>query len=129
MLLLAAIGAWTAAVPYIAKGIGLGVDVASKVEVVDHVIPGIAVAVTASGLTVIARRGPLLGTRAAAIGGGICFLAGFWVAATHLPLIGDAAAGRESWGAALWHASTALPVIAISLWAMLASGSGGTGRA
>src|SRR3954453_14566093 len=27
MLLLAAIGAWTAAVPYIAKGIGLGVDV------------------------------------------------------------------------------------------------------
>src|SRR4051794_22735724 len=29
MLLLAAIGAWTAAVPYVAKGIGLGVDVAS----------------------------------------------------------------------------------------------------
>src|SRR5436190_4231002 len=127
--LLAAIGAWTALVPYFAKLIGLRVDVPGRVEVVDHVVPGIVIAALAGWLAWRAHSGPVLGTTAAGTVGGVCFLAGFWVAATHVPLIRDAADARESWGAALWHASTALPILAISLWMLFASGSGENGRA
>lgn len=119
---LALLGAWTIVVPYIATAIGLEVKVASLVEVVDHVIPGLLVATAGGYLAAIARRGPLADTRAALFAGGVCFLAGFWVLATHVPLLADAARPvGASWAAALWHFSTAVPVVALSLWCVFRS--------
>jgi hypothetical protein len=53
------------------------------------------------------------------IGGGLCFLAGFWVLATHVPLISQAIHGKAPWGSTVWHASTAVPIVALSLWTVL----------
>jgi hypothetical protein len=109
---------WTIFVPYLGRAIGLVVDVASKVEVVDHVIPGLVVAAIGTYLAINARRGtpPKLSRP---IGGGICFLAGFWVLATHVPLVSDAVHGKATWGSTIWHASTALPIVLLSLWTVL----------
>ncbi len=115
---LAALGAWTIVVPYLGRTVGLGVNVASRIEVVDHVVPGALIAAIGVYLALGARRnaGPG-GSRL--IGGGVCFLAGFWVLATHVPLVSDAINGKASWGATVWHASTALPVVLLSLWVVL----------
>lgn len=113
---LTALGAWTVIVPYLGHAIGLGVNVASKVEVVDHVVPGALIATVGVGLLMLTRRFSADGGWSMLLGGGLCFLAGFWVLATHVPLIADAASGRARWGAALWHMSTALPLVIVSLW-------------
>jgi hypothetical protein len=115
---LAALGAWTIVVPYLGRAIGLAVNVASKVEIVDHVLPGTVVLVIGTYLAVNAYR-ETPGALNRAIGGGLCFLAGFWVLATHVPLVVDAARGTESWGPTLWHAITAVPVVLLSLWIVL----------
>lgn len=121
---LSALGASTVVVPYLGHSIGLGVDVASRVEVVDHVVPGALVAMVGGWLFVLARRRTGDGGWPVLLGGGVCFLAGFWVLATHVPLLADAASGKARWGAALWHASTALPVVVVSLWLALRTSGG-----
>jgi hypothetical protein len=115
---LAALGAWTIVVPYLGRAIGLVVDVASSVEIVDHVLPGTLVAAIGACLAVTTYRDtqPALSRP---IGGGVCFLAGFWVLATHVPLIAQAVQGKAPWGSTIWHASTALPIVALSLWTVL----------
>lgn len=72
----------------------------------------------AAYLAISAHRNKLPGL-GRPIGGGICFLAGFWVLATHVPLIADAAHGKAAWGSALWHASTALPIVVLALWTVV----------
>ncbi len=118
---LAAIGAWTAVVPYVARLLGLTVDVPARVEVVDHVIPGLVVAASALYLLVSARRGVLRDQRFALPAAGLCFLAGFWVLATHAPLIGDAARSAVSWEAAIWHSISALPMLIVAAWCVVRS--------
>jgi hypothetical protein len=115
---LAVLGAWTIVVPYLGRAVGLGVSVASRVEVVDHVVPGTLIAATGMYLAVGSYRGAAPGW-SRLIGGGVCFLAGFWVLATHVPLISQAIEGKAAWEAALWHASTAIPLVALSLWIVL----------
>jgi hypothetical protein len=119
---LAAIGGWTAVVPYLGRALGLEVDVPARVEVIDHVVPGAIVAAIGTGVALLARSRPVAGRLPALLGGGVCFLAGFWVLATHVPLVVDAVRGDESWGAALWHASTAPPIVALSMWLALEPG-------
>lgn len=123
-VILCALGAVTVIVPYLGHAIGLGVNVASKLEIVDHVVPGALVAATGGCLFLFARREQAVDAWVTLVGGGVGFLAGFWVLATHAPLLADAAGGRARWGAALWHASTALPIVIVSLWYLLRSTSG-----
>jgi len=118
---LAVLGVWTIVVPYLARVLGLEVKVASRVEVVDHVVTGALVAAAGLYLVMLARRRSLAGAPSALLAAGVCFLAGFWVLSTHVPLLADAARSRVSWGAALWHFSTALPIVLISLWCVLRS--------
>lgn len=115
---LAALGAWTMTVPYVGQVLGLGVDVASRVEVVDHVVPGAVVAVAGLALAQLARQRPLLQAPPAVLASGVCCLAGFWVLVTHVPLIVDAAHSREPWPAAIWHTSEALPLLALAVWSV-----------
>ncbi|MDQ3630405.1 MAG: hypothetical protein M3417_03835 [Actinomycetota bacterium] len=125
---LAALGAWTIVVPYLATLLGLEVKVPSLVEVVDHVIPGALVAGAGLYLASLARRRALAGASSALLAGGACFLAGFWVLATHAPLLAEAARANLSWSAALWHSATALPIVALSLWCVLRSTPADPGR-
>ena len=116
---LLALGALTIAIPYLGHAIGLSVDVAGRIEVIDHVLPGALVMAAGAGVLVRARRDVMRGRWPTLVGGGISFLAGFWVLATHVPLLADAARGSAGWGAALWHFSTALPIIGVSFWLVL----------
>jgi hypothetical protein len=118
---LGVLGAWTIVVPYLGRAIGIVVNVVSKVEIVDHVVPGSIVAAIGTYLAVAAYRGapPKLSRPFA---GGMCFLAGFWVLATHVSLVAQAVQGKEAWGSALWHAWTSVPIIGLSLWIVLKDG-------
>jgi hypothetical protein len=124
---LTALGAWTIIVPFLGHPLGFGVKVSTIVEVVDHVFPGLAVAATGGWLAVLSRRRSVAGQWPAMLGGSVCFLAGWWVLATHIPLLSDASDGTAQWGTALWHASTSLPIIIVSLWFVLRS-QGGDGE-
>lgn len=114
-LSLAAIAAWTVVVPYLGMALGLTVDVPAIVEVVDHVIPGAVTFGAALYLASLARRHALRETGAALLAAGVCLLAGFWVLATHVPLIGDAARADQAWDAAIWHSITALPIVVLAV--------------
>ena len=119
--LLAAIGAWNIAVPYLATALGLDVNVKEIVEVVDHVVPGVIVVAAALYLRKLARLRRLAGQSTALIAAGVAFLAGFWVLATHVPLWGDAADSAVSWEAAIWHSVASLPTVALAVWFVVRS--------
>ena len=82
--------------------LGLGVDVPAVVEVVDHVVPGVAVLAVA-GYALRAGRLPLEATL-------VGLLAGLWMTVTHLPLLAHARHGLVAWPSALFHS---LPGIAL----------------
>lgn len=90
---LALLGAWSIFPPYVGPVLGLELNVAAKVEVVDHVVPGVSIALCAALAALLARRGAEAeyGTPALVLGG-VCFLGGLWQAATHAPLVFDAGA-------------------------------------
>ena len=116
---LVAIAAWTIAVPYLGRAIGLVVPVSGRVEFVDHVVPGAIVVAAGLYLLALARRRALADERFALPAAGVCFLAGFWVLVTHLPLLGDAADAQVAWDAAIWHSITGLPMAGVALWCVL----------
>ena len=116
---LVAIAAWTIAVPYVGRAIGLVVAVPARVEFVDHVVPGLVVVAAGVYLHRLARRRALAGERFALLAAGVSFMAGFWVLVTHLPLIGDAATADQPWDAAIWHSITGLPLAGVALWCVL----------
>lgn len=114
------LGAWSAIVPYLARPLGLEVDVATKVEIVDHVVPGVLVALLGGWLTFGDRAGSPVSR--GALAAGVCALSGFWILATHVPLLADAADGREDWPAALWHSSSGPVIIVLAFVIALRSG-------
>lgn len=119
-LAIALLGAWSILPPYLGPAVGLGLDVPAKVEVVDHVLPGVAIALAGAAAALLARRGEEAERSLLTVAlTSLCFLGGFWQAATHAPLLLDVG-GRESpWGAVLLH-STAGPLIAaVALWLTL----------
>lgn len=106
--------------PYLGPALGLELDVPSRVEVVDHVIPG-AVVVALSALALLATRD---GSRApdgllvlAAVGG--CLLAGVWETSSHVPLLAEAGERGSPWGAVLLHATAGPAIAGLSLWLIL----------
>ena len=120
-VILAAIGAWTAIVPYLGKALGLVVNVPWRVEFVDHVVPGAIIVAAALYLRRLAARGAPAGERNALFAAGLSFLGGFWVLATHVPLLQDASEELVTWEAAIWHSIAALPIVVIGGWFLLRS--------
>lgn len=117
------VGLFGLAAPYTGTPLGLVVLVPPVVEIVDHVVPGIVI-VGVAGLILAIRRIPL----AAAL---IATLAAFWMTATHLPLLAQAAQGRVGWPTASWHTAPGLILlvlcaIAVSLaWRTTPAGAAG----
>lgn len=77
---------WATVAPYAGPPLGLVVNTDPVTEVVDHVIPGVVA--IACGLLLLRSAGPAV---TAALGAA---LAGFWMSATHLPLVLQAADGE-----------------------------------
>jgi hypothetical protein len=95
------------------------VNVPDRVEVVDHVVPGAVIVAAALYLHRLARRRPVAGHGPGLLAAGASFLAGFWILATHVPLLGDAARDAVSWEAAIWHSIAALPIVVLACWFVL----------
>jgi hypothetical protein len=93
--------------------------VARRVEVADHVVPGLVVLAVAGVALVLSRRraGPAM---LVMLGAGLTvLLAGFWMTATHVPLLRDAARDQAPVDAALYHSAPGLAVLALGLlWAV-----------
>ncbi len=99
--------------PYTARPLGFVVAVRPIVEIVDHVVPGLVV-IAASGLILATKRLSLVAALSAA-------LAAFWMTATHVPLVAQAARGGVGWAAAWWHTGPGLVLLVLSA---LAGGAG-----
>ncbi|MCP9490809.1 MAG: hypothetical protein MSC31_13180 [Solirubrobacteraceae bacterium MAG38_C4-C5] len=116
-LVLALLGALSIVPPYLGPAIGLELAVPADVEVVDHVVPGVAIVLGAVAAALLARRGEedehsLLSQALT----GWCFLGGLWQAATHFPLVLEGGEAQAPWAAVALH-STAGPLIAaFALW-------------
>ena len=87
---LAALAVWAMAVPWLARAVGLEVDVPARLEVIDHVVPGAVAA-----------------------------LAGTWITATHVTLVPEALDGVTGWGPALAHLSAGPPIVVLAVAILL----------
>jgi hypothetical protein len=120
-LVLALLGALSIVPPYLGPAIGLELDVPADVEVVDHVVPGVAIVLGAAAAALLARRGEEGSLLSMALTGW-CFLGGLWQTATHFPLVLEGGEAQAPWAAVALH-STAGPVIAVfALWLTLRPG-------
>lgn len=118
---LAAFAAWAATVPWLAEAVGLGLDVPTRLEVADHVVPGL---VTLAGVALLAVLGRRPGSMVWLGVGSVAFLAGLWSTSTHVPLIFEALEGATPWGTALLHFSAGPPVLVLGLGMLLRSERG-----
>lgn len=116
-VLLGFLGAWSIAVPFAARAVGLHLNVARRLEIADHVLPGIAIACAVT-LLILARRGSTPNAWMAPLALGIVFLGGLWITATHVPLIFQAADGRPGapWDASIFHSLWGPPIAFVSVW-------------
>ena len=104
-------GVWGLAAPYAGTAMGLVIPgLQPKVEVVDHVVPGLVI-VPVALYAMFSGRFPFVGSLAAV-------LAAFWMTATHVLLLRDAGRGLVSWATALWHSTPG--VLALVLAGMMA---------
>ncbi len=105
-------GAWALLPPYT----GPALATADAVEFADHVVPGVAILAVSLAAALIARRGASGSLLFAA--GLVVALAGFWMTATHLPLVLQAMRAEAPWGATIYHSLPGLAVLALgTLWA------------
>ena len=119
---LTVLAGWAIAAPFADGPLGLAVATAPSVEFVDHVLPGMAAMVAAMVL--------MTSTRAklpAALG---ALLAGFWMTATHLPLLVPSLRSGRQAAAAVWHtapgACVLLVAVALVVQALRVDGHGAT---
>ena len=104
--------------PYLGPAVGLELDVPASVEVVDHVIPGVAAATAALLALGWARRGETDSMRVlAALGVG--GLAGLFQTVSHVTLVLEAGEPQAPVGAVVLHATPGPLLLGLSLWLLL----------
>jgi hypothetical protein len=107
------VGCWALLPPY--SGPFLATD--DTVEVVDHIVPGVVVITLSLGALLVGRGGR---GRALLFPAGLgIVLAGFWMTATHLPLVLQATRQQAPWGATVYHSLPGLAVLLLGVgWAL-----------
>ncbi|MDP1848102.1 MAG: hypothetical protein Q8K79_09950 [Solirubrobacteraceae bacterium] len=123
LIALAALAAWSIVPPYLGPLIGLELDVASTVEVVDHVLPGLCAVAAAYIALVEVRRGQTDSFRALAALG-VCALAGLFQTVTHATLVLDAGGPLQPVGSVVLHATPGPLLLGLSLWLLVRPQSG-----
>lgn len=123
-LALAVLGILSILPPYIGPPLGLELNVAAKVEVVDHVVPGVLVMLCGGLSALLARRAGAAEPGAAGLAfalalAGLCFLAGLWQLSTHVPLVLDGGNPGVPWGAVVLHSTAGPLIVALALRLML----------
>ena len=102
------VGLWGVLPKYVSPPL----NTADRVEFADHVVPGVAVILlSAIALLWWKDRSPL-----ASLGLGLAvLLAGFWMLATHLPLVAQATRGEAPWPGTIYHTASTLAVFGLGL--------------
>jgi len=118
LIALAALAAWSIVPPYLGPVIGLELDVASTVEVVDHVLPGLSAIAGAYIALVEVRRGETESFRALAALG-VCALAGLFQTVSHATLVFDAGGPQTPVDSVILHATPGPLLLALSLWLLV----------
>lgn len=107
------VGAWALLPPYS----GPALNTAARVEFADHVVPGVLVLAISIVSLLMARRD---NADQLLFGAGLgVVLAGFWMVATHLPLVFQATRQQAPWGATLYHSAPGVAVLVLgAVWAL-----------
>lgn len=106
------VGCWAVLPPYT----GPALNTSDQVEFVDHVVPAIVI-IAISVLAFLFGRRPNATSVLFPAGLGI-FLAGFWMTATHAPLVLQATRDQAPWDATIYHSLPGLAVLALgAVWA------------
>lgn len=117
MVALVPLAAWLAVTPFMATALGLELGVPLRLEIIDHVVPGV-VTLGAATAALVLRTRPVAAT-AFLVGAGVCLLAGLFSFSTHVPLLGQASQGIVPWGTALVHTLPGFVVMVIALVALV----------
>ena len=101
------LGVWAMIAPYVGPALGFVVQQTALTEFVDHVVPAVPVLVVAAYAAATGRF-PL----PAAL---LALLCGFWMAGTHVPLVGQAVQGLVGFDAALFHSVPGFAILALAV--------------
>lgn len=107
------VGLVVAAIAVLPPYTGPEIGTSDKVEVADHVVPAVLMALLSLAALVAGRR-PRPGMFPLVAGLGIT-LAGLWMTATHVPLVAQATRDEVSYGTAAYHTVPGLLVLALGL--------------
>lgn len=117
---LGVVGALSILPPYVGPVVGLELDVRAKVEFVDHVVPGLVVAVCGMLAALLTRRGEVAEGALVLVGlTGACFLAGLWQTVTHVPLVLEGGTPATPWDSVVLHSTAGPVILALALWLVL----------
>ena len=107
--------------PYLGPEIGLKLQgIASSVEVVDHVIPGILIFLAAGSCFLLVRAGRMAqDSLVLATAVALCMLAGVWQTSSHIPLVLDGGRPESPWDAVILHSTLGPVITLLSLWLVL----------
>lgn len=114
MELAGALGLCSVAVPSTSRMLGLSPGTPARLELANHVIPGLVAATVAAVALSLLLRGRRT-SPALTIMPVVTALAGLWVSATHLLLLREAARGLVPWEAALLHAGAGPALLVVLL--------------
>lgn len=115
--LLTLLAIWLAVVPFVGPALGFELDVPTRLEVIDHVVPGVVVLIAA--VTALLLRGRPIAQYAFAVAAGASLLAGIWALSTHVPLMVQANQDIVPWSTALFHTAPGPVVVLVSLLALV----------
>lgn len=108
-----AVGLWAMVPPYVGPKLA---NLQSRVEIADHIVPGVVLLAVSAVCVIRARRGPVTDSFPLVAGFTVA-LAGLWMTATHLPLLKQAQhheAGVRM-GTAIWHTTPGVVVLVLGL--------------
>lgn len=118
LCVLGALALWSIVPPYLGPLVGLELEVSSSVEVIDHVIPGLAAAAAAYVALTEVRRGKADSLRVF-VALGACVLAGLMQTVSHITLVLDAGGPLAPVGAVVLHATPGPALLLVALWLLL----------
>lgn len=127
LIVLAAVALWSMLPPYLGPLVGLELDVAASVELVDHVLPGLLACAAALIAHVEARRGQTESLRSL-VALGVCVLAGLFETVTHVALVLDAGGPQQPVASVVLHATPGPVLLGLSLWLLLRGPATGAAR-
>lgn len=110
---MAALGAWSIVIPWVGPAFGYAPESVLRLEIADHVVPGIVLLVLAARCLPLLVDGRLDGWAQMPITAALFLVTGLWMTAAHLPLLVQAAHHVRSWNLAFFHSSAGLATLGV----------------